>query len=258
LHGKKAEGYYTDHHGLLMRVVLAADSLTEFIPRPVSRVHDPSQFPCERQPDGSCVARGGRVKPGEDAFEGDPQAAGKDLHLGVQGWLRRVRYAQEDIEEARGLVLGAFEGGVRSQFGWDVRGRAGPYPEANVRFESGRPAIDQALRQLGSLAGPSGDARVSSAVGGLAVDRVEGDVRIRLGAAQYESARARYEKWLAELRADAEQAIPAQNVAGHEAELAAARADRWLLAAAESAAPPAARAFRGSAFPLYPLLARTP
>jgi hypothetical protein len=205
------------------------------------------------------VAEGdGAAEPGRQPFEGAPEAGGKDLHLGAQGWMRRIRYAQEDIEEARGRILGAFEGGVRSQFVETVRGRAGTYPEAKVEHSSGRLAMDQALRELGFLADASGDASLSVDPGHLAVDHVEGDVQIRLGAAQHEAARKRYEAWVAELEKAAAEPQPEPDLNALDRDLRAARVDRMLARAAEAAAPEAGKAFKATAFPLAPLLARRP
>ena len=219
----------------------------------MDRYLDPSQFPKQ--------ASGGAAGPGRWPWERTPQADGKDLHLGAQGWLRQVRYAKEDIEDARGRIFSSFDGGVRSEFLETVRGRAGDYPEGKVTYQTGRFAMDQALRQLGGLADAHGNANVTANPGDSAVDRVTGDVEIQLGAAQFDGDRQRYLDWAKELQGAAAPQATAPEVAGLEKDLQDAQQQRRLAQAtelsqvAQAAVPAAEQAFKATAFPFASLLA---
>ncbi|MBI4425552.1 MAG: hypothetical protein HY554_17605, partial [Elusimicrobia bacterium] len=280
-HLHRAEGGATPRHDLISEILRRLSPI-RVIPDRVERFHDPSQFPAS-------AVRDGELTPGRWDFEAGVRTedGARDLVVGAQGWRRRAAYAREDIEEARGRVLAAFEGGVRSSFVETVRGRAGAYPEAKVEQRAGRFAMEQALRQLAGLADPAGDARLAADPRHLSVDRVVAEVQVRLGALQYQSAGKRYLE-LAEALEAAPRAASAEeerrvsdaaeegedrwaplgvpeapagkaseeDIGALEASLQEALETRGALSAAAAAALPLARkAARASAFPLAPLLA---
>jgi hypothetical protein len=142
--------------------------------------------------------------PGELEHEKNPVTDTENIHFGAGALLRSIRYAKEDLEDARGRILGAFNGGVREAFLETVRGREGNYVDSRIRNQSGSAALDAAIAELGALAGADGDALLDVDPEHIEVDRVRGEVQLRLGSEQYSDRAKALREYAKELEAQKE------------------------------------------------------
>ena len=231
----RGEGGATERYGPVGRFLRAID-LLELLPDPVTRWHDPSQFPDRVDVEGA-------PRPGEGAFERDARTVDgrRDVHFGAGAWLREVRWATEDRDASRDGILAAFRGGVRRESLEVTRGRGGLYANPVVSAESGRQAVLDALRDLGAAAGPYGRATVTADPRRGAVDRVTVAVEVTLGAATQEARLKAYEEALKRLVAATSPEADDAELAAAEAALSAALAARAAGSRALDAVSPAPR-----------------
>ena len=179
----RGDGGATVRRGVFGKIVHFIDFL-DILPDPVDRYQDPSQYPDRVRTDGALL-------PGEWVHEKDPRTAEQNIHFGTGAMRRAVQYAEEDLEDARGRILAAFQGGVRETFLETVRGRAGVYPRATLRTRVGGSAVRGVLKDAGGLVDADGDGALDSRPGHIEVDRVRADLEVRIGAEQHaERARA--------------------------------------------------------------------
>ncbi|MBI4061735.1 MAG: hypothetical protein HY403_09920, partial [Elusimicrobia bacterium] len=161
------EGGATEHHGLA-RSLLGFVDVFNFMPDPVQRFFDPSQFPDVVRVDSA-------LRPGEGLWSKDLRATvdgkDKDVHLGRQFLRREAAYAEQDLEAARLRTLARFRGGVEQVTLETRRGRAGWYQEST--------------RSGGAVEDHDGDAVVSETPGHLFIDKIERRVSVYPGADAY-------------------------------------------------------------------------
>lgn len=231
----RGEGGATERYGPVGRFLRAID-LLELLPDPVTRWHDPSQFP-ER------VDVHGAPRPGEGAFERDARTVDgrRDVHFGAGAWLRELRWAREDRDASRDGILAAFRGGVRRESLELVRGRGGLYADPSVSSESGRQAVLDALRELGTDGGADGRGTLSAEPRRGAVDRVTVAVEVTLGAATQDARLRAYEEALRRLAEPGAPDAPEAELAAAETALEAALAARAAASRALDYAAPSPR-----------------
>ncbi|MDE2293427.1 MAG: hypothetical protein KGL53_15205, partial [Elusimicrobia bacterium] len=145
----RTDGGATEHRTGLGKFIHFIDIL-QILPDPVDRYMDPSQFPKQ-------VYNSGPLLPGQLESQKDPRTDSKDIHFGTGELTRFLGWATEDMDDARGRILGAFDGGVRSVFDETVRGRDGLYDETRVEYRAGQDAVSAALREAGDSVGAGGD-----------------------------------------------------------------------------------------------------
>ncbi len=180
----KTEGGTTERHGLF-RTVAGVVDIFNFLPDPVGRAYDPSQFP-------EVVRVSEALRPGESLFDRRLRTADgrQNVHLGTLSLQRMARHAAEDLEAARGRTLARFTGGVEQTIIETRRGREGAYQESWVSAEPGREAVARRLTDPLIAADPRSTRReevvTSASPGHLLVDRVERRVRITPGADGYD------------------------------------------------------------------------
>ncbi|MDX6770287.1 MAG: hypothetical protein SF051_12200 [Elusimicrobiota bacterium] len=180
----KTEGGTTERYGLF-RTVAGVIDVFNFLPDPVGRAYDPSQFP-------ETVQAGVALRPGESLFDRRLRTVDgeRTVHLGTLSLQRMARHAAEDLEAARGRTLARFSGGVEQTIIETRRGRAGAYQESFVSAEPGAAAVARRLADPLVAADPRSSRReevvTSATPGHLLVDRVERRVRITPGAEGYD------------------------------------------------------------------------
>ncbi|MBI5597796.1 MAG: hypothetical protein HY928_17055, partial [Elusimicrobia bacterium] len=248
----RRDGGGTVRRGALGRAVHFLD-IFEILPDPVARYMDPSQFPRE-------VFNPEPLLPGRWEHEVGPRIDSQDIHFGAGTMLRFVRWAREDIEDARGRILGSFDGGVRSVFLETVRGRAGSYDEARLEYRTGSDAVEAALREAGAALGAGGDGRLEAAPDHIEVERVTAELSVTLGARQL-AERARRLREAAERLAASPRADRAAELYSEAERLEAdLRAERERLEEArrafEAVRPPLEKVLLRTTFPPRTLLAR--
>ncbi len=243
----KGEGGETDHHGFVRRVGDIVDVL-DFMPDPVERFEDLSQFP-------DVVRIKSGLTPGQDqsAKAMRDLSGKKDIHLGAIELRRLRRYSVEDLAAGQTETLSDFQGGVEDVWIDQLRGRAGFYEDSLRDGRAGSQAVEAALRDRtigASDAALSGRAATFSATpGNLAVDRVERQVRVIQGAAQYQAEANGLKGYPEALQAEIQKALADNPTLASAAEAAADRlladikdrssqdaatADLWNKVAAEA------------------------
>lgn len=245
---RQTDGGATEHRGVLGKVVHAID-IFEILPDHVDRYYDPSQFP-------SRVNNDSPIKPGEWEHQKDPVSTDgkKDVVLGHGSLLREIGWAKEDLEDARGQIIGSFQGSVRRSFVEQVRGRAGEYVETKVDHQTGRLAVETTLGQIGDATSPEGSGSLTAAPDHIAVDAVQVSVQVGLGAAQQDQRKKLYEDYLKKMdsrKPPSQQPDYDKLIAQAELALAQSQEARLALRAAADAATPKANL---PGFPLIPRL----
>ena len=233
----KTEGGETEHHGFFRKVAGVVDVLN-FLPDPVSRFYDPSQFPPR-------VVLDSPVRPGQSVLDKDPRDGDRDVHYGVGEAQRTLDQSLEDLTTARQRTLAHFHGGAEETMIEAIRGRAGEYEQSKRVAQSGEAALQRALADPLVGGDPSSDGSgvvVSGArPGNVAVDRVERQIQILPGADQY-AARQRaldgYDVRLASSTRNAAQdeARLRDSLAARDSDLDAALSDRARAHAAREKA----------------------
>jgi hypothetical protein len=245
---RQTDGGATIHRGTLGKIAHAID-IFEILPDPVDRYYDPSQFP-------SRVNNASPITPGEWEHQKSPETVDgkKNVVLGNGALLREVGWAKEDLEDARGQIMGSFQGSVRRSFVEQVRGRAGEYAETKVDHQVGRVAVEATLNQIGDHTGADGNGALSAAPDSIGVDTVQIAVQVGLGAAQQEQRKKVYQEYLKKLQAQpAPPPTPDYDRLIAQAELALAQSEeaRLALRAAADASLPRAGL---PGFPVVPRL----
>ncbi len=244
----QVDGGATAHRNALGKIVHFID-IFEILPDPVDRYYDPSQFP-------NRVNNDSPIKPGQWEHQKSPTTTDgkKDVLLGHGELLREVGWAKEDMEDARGQILGSFQGSVRRSFVEAVRGRAGEYAETKVDHQTGRLAVENTLNAIGNQTDSSGDGAVAARPDGLGVDTVKVAVQVGLGAAQQAQRRKIYAEYLKKVQDRKLEPPPAdelEQIARAELALVQSEEARLALRAAADAATPKASL---PGFPLAPRL----
>ena len=194
----KTDGGSTKHRGAVMTVINWLDVL-DLIPDHVERFYDPSQFPDRVQINGP-------LAPGDQVFDKKPRDGDQDVHYGQGegGVPRYVRYGKEDLESARADAKIPFEGGVDAVTVETRRGRGphwkgGTYVESQVKSQAGASAVVDAANG-GLLSGPDGSTVVTGTPDNMQVDKVQAEVRVSLGARQYDQAAKRLKAYPDQLK----------------------------------------------------------
>ncbi len=194
----KTEGGRSDHHGAA-RAAIGWLDVFNFLPDPITRWYDPSQFPDQVQIEG-------RFSPGRNLADLLPRESSTDgqeydVTFGRLAMAREVRQAAEDLAVAGARALMRFNGGVevatfathrgRGRATVDTQGNpawSSTYLESSVKVETGTrrvggkvvSVVDEHLAR-----DPGLTPLASSETGSLFVDRVERRIDIVPGAAGY-------------------------------------------------------------------------
>ena len=188
------EGGETPHYGFFRRTLGFVDVL-DLLPDPVKIYNDPSQFPAQSRVSSP-------VLPGQDIYSKSlKDSTGKEnVHFGAQAVAQGLRYSLEDLADAQQQTLSYFQGGYEDLIISRMRGRDGTYEPSEKMVRSGGGAISSKLQDRGAddaAYDPLAAADPRSAMNGLTesaspdnvlTERVERDVRVRLGAQQYDQA----------------------------------------------------------------------
>jgi len=188
------EGGETPHYGFFRRTLGFVDVL-DLLPDPVKIYNDPSQFPAQSRVSSP-------VLPGQDIYSKSlKDSTGKEnVHFGAQAVAQGLRYSLEDLADAQQQTLSYFQGGYEDLIISRMRGRDGTYEQSEKMVRSGGGAISSKLQDRGAddaAYDPLAAADPRSAMNGLTesaspdnvlTERVERDVRVRLGAQQYDQA----------------------------------------------------------------------
>ncbi|MFH2204880.1 MAG: hypothetical protein ABIJ96_17345 [Elusimicrobiota bacterium] len=243
---RRTDGGATVRRGAMGQIVHFLD-IFELLPDKVDRYMDPSQFP-------DAVENDSATRVGEWQHEKGPQTERRKIHFGTGSLLRYVRYAGEDIEDARGRILGAFNGGVKQTFVETVRGRAGTYPNAKVDHLTGSQAVDRVLNEMGGLVGAGGTGTWEADPGHIEVDSVRAETQVRLGSRQYSDRADHLRRELAKPAAGGTSLQQlADEVARLEGQTVAEKARRETVKALTAVGPPLRQIMSRTAFPYLTL-----
>ncbi|MFH1725341.1 MAG: hypothetical protein ABII00_12075 [Elusimicrobiota bacterium] len=190
-HMYKFEGGATNHQGPLHKVAHFIDIL-DLLPDPVNWYFDANQFPDKVRLDSA-------ILPHQNIYGKNARSDDKDIHFGRPSLDRAIVHRTEDLLNASRGVLSYFEGGVRTTWIEQRRGRAPAldsdasalmYQTSRVTERTGIEAIEDALRDGAVATDPDSytgerPVRLSGSPGHIAVDRVERRVLLRPGAYQY-------------------------------------------------------------------------
>ncbi|MDE2236326.1 MAG: TolC family protein, partial [Elusimicrobia bacterium] len=163
----RTEGGSTERQGFFRRAAGLIDIL-DFLPDPVERFFDPSQFPDH-------VAVDSPLLPGQSVFDKGMRTLDgrKDIHFGATALRRELSYSLEDLAAEQRRALEHFHGGEETLLVSSWRGRSGLYQDSTRSGAAGPQALRSALNE------PSFSAELPDS---LAVEGLRRVVRPRLGA----------------------------------------------------------------------------
>ncbi|MDE2313382.1 MAG: hypothetical protein KGL04_04315, partial [Elusimicrobia bacterium] len=200
-----SEGGETQHHGFF-RSALGFVDVLDLLPDPVKIYNDPSQFPSQSRISSP-------VMPGQDVYSKSLRNPndGENVHFGAKAVAQGLQYSLEDLTDAQQQTLSYFRGGYEDLIISRMRGRDGTYEESQRTARSGAGAIKDKLENQGAgdeAYDPLAAADARSAMNGVTetaspdnvlTEKVERDVKVRLGAQQYEQASKGFDAYSADM-----------------------------------------------------------
>ncbi|MDE1976909.1 MAG: hypothetical protein KGI84_06600, partial [Elusimicrobia bacterium] len=200
-----SEGGETQHHGFF-RSALGFVDVLDLLPDPVKIYDDPSQFPTQSRISSP-------VMPGQDVYSKSLRNPkdGENVHFGAKAVAQGLRYSLEDLTDVQQQTLSYFRGGYEDLIISRMRGRDGTYEESQRTARSGAGAIKDKLENQGAddeAYDPLAAADARSAMNGVTetaspdnvlTEKVERDVKVRLGAQQYEQASKGFDAYSADM-----------------------------------------------------------